>query len=138
MLRHIECREWIACGASQGDGLGLVDVCSECGLVGRPRLIGTISGTACCVWAGGALKAPTIGGEATVISGEGRCWLARLSTLISQYRSSEHKKPLTNVTETYIFDWDFGAAHETHLAHNDRYWVEAADFRVAWMLSESV
>lgn len=63
----------------RGDGLGLVDVCSECGLVGRPRLIGTISGTACCVWAGGALKAPAIGGGAIVISGEGRCWLARLS-----------------------------------------------------------
>jgi len=63
----------------RGDGLGLVDVCSECGLVGRPRLIGTISGTACCIWGRGALNAPTRGGEATVKSGEGRCWFSRFS-----------------------------------------------------------
>lgn len=65
----------------RGEGLGLVATCSDDGLVGLPRLIGTISGTGCCTCIAGALKAPTTGGEVVLLSGDDSCWLLPASDL---------------------------------------------------------
>ena len=62
-------------GPLLGEGLGLGACASPSAFVGLPRLIGVMSGMARISSTIGARNAPTDGGEATLGSAGGRCWL---------------------------------------------------------------
>lgn len=65
-----------------GEGLGLGTLCSESGLDGLPRRIGTTSGMKGFSSTIGTLYAPAMGGEVIFGWVGGRCWFRRTSECV--------------------------------------------------------